>query len=343
MGRRDLSPEEAQERFLSRRKQRQSEATVRTYTHRLDHFVEWCDAEGIESMAEIGGWEIDEYRYHRESEDISPTTVKGAMSSLKQLLEFCEKIEVIDEGTADRVEIPKLTKDEETNDEQLHADRATELLRFYRNSVKWEGHVRHAFLEVTWHTGCRMGGLRALDLDDYDADRGALHFQHRPDSGTGLKNKAEGERIVSINDYVVDALDLYIARERPHKRDEFGREPLFATRQGRASGASIRSWSYLGTQPCLHQECPHGRQRHSCEWTERNHASKCPSSRPPHAIRTGSITWQLNATNGDIEYVARRVNANPNTIRRYYDKATPEEEFEERQQKYQNDLVIDNE
>jgi hypothetical protein len=50
----------------------------------------------------------------------------------------------------------------------------------------------------------------------------------------------------------------------------------------------------------------------------------------------------LNETDGDIEYVARRVNAKPDTIRRYYDKATVVEEFEERQQRY-TDLDINNE
>jgi len=338
--RRDLSPREAKQRFISRRKQRQAEATVRSYEHRLRHFVNWAEEEGIESMSEIGGWEIDDYRHARESEDVTPSTVKGTMVAVKQLLEFCEKIEVVEEGTAKKVEIPKLTKDEETDDQQLTAERAKNHLQFFRESKRYRGHVHHAFLEVAWHTGCRMGGVLALDLDDYDPDRGTLHFKHRPDLGTTLKNKEEGERIVGINDDVVDALDLYIARDRPRKSDDYGREPLFATTHGRPSDTTLRAWSYLSTQPCLVRECPHNRQRHSCEWTERSHASKCPSSRPPHAIRTGAITWMLNTTDGDIEWVARRVNAKPDTIRRYYDKATPEEEFENRAQKYQNDLTI---
>ena len=94
---RDLSPREAADRFLSRRQQRQAEETVRSYAHRLSHFVEWCEEQEIEQMREVGGWEIDEYRHYRESDDVSPSTVKSAMVSLKQLLEFCERIEVADE------------------------------------------------------------------------------------------------------------------------------------------------------------------------------------------------------------------------------------------------------
>lgn len=339
---RELSPREAADRFLSRRRQRQADETVRSYAHRLSHFVEWCEENDIERMREIGGWEIDEYRHHRESGDVSPSTVKSAMVSVKQLLEFCERIEVIDEDVAKKVEIPKLTKDEETSDEQLPADRARKVLAYFRDSDQWFGTAWHASLEVFWHTACRLGGLRGLDLGDYDPDEGTLWFHHRPETKTPLKNDAEGERIVSVNDDVVAALDMYIARERSDKRDMYGRDPLFTTRQGRPSRTTIRSWCYQATQPCLYTGCPHSRERHSCEWTSRAQAGKCPSSRSPHAVRTGSITWLLNVTDGDIEWVARRVNSKPATIRRYYDKATVVEEFEERQQRHA-DLDINDE
>jgi site-specific recombinase XerD len=340
---RDLSPREAKQRFLSRRQQRQADATVRSYNHRLDHFVEWCEANGIESMSEVGGWEIDEYRHNREAADLAPITLKGQLVALRQLLQFCEKVDVIEEGTADKVELPTLTKDQETSDARLSTERAEEHLRFFRESTRYEGTVHHAFLEVAWHTAARVGGIQSLDLGDYDPDRGTLEFRHRPKAGTTLKNKSEGERIVGINADVVDALDRYIARDRPRKSDDQGRQPLFATNQGRPSDTTVRHWSYWSTEPCLLKDCPHSRRRQTCEYTERNHTSKCPSSRSPHAIRTGAITWLLDRTSGDIEFVARRVNATPDTIRRYYDKATAEQEFEHRQQKYQNDLVIGNE
>ncbi|MDB9264438.1 hypothetical protein PN424_17595, partial [Halorubrum ezzemoulense] len=39
----------------------------------------------------------------------------------------------------------------------------------------------------------------------------------------------------------------------------------------------------------------HNTQVVDCEYTEFKHASKCPSSRSPHRIRTGAVTWMLNA------------------------------------------------
>ncbi|QLG27721.1 hypothetical protein HUG10_09220 [Halorarum halophilum] len=60
--------------------------------------------------------------------------------------------------------------------------------------------------------------------------------------------------------------------------------------------------------------------------TTNPHASKCPSSRSPHKIRSGSITWQLNC-GVPPEIVAERVNASVSTIKSHYDFATAEERW----------------
>ena len=76
-------------------------------------------------------------------------------------------------------------------------------------------------------------------------------------------------------------------------------------------------------------KCPHNRERKSCDYTQRAKSSRCPSSRSPHAIRTGSITWQLNRGVSPTK-VAKRVAAAPETIRRYYDKPDLDDELERR-------------
>ncbi|WP_239638600.1 hypothetical protein [Halorubrum saccharovorum] len=66
--------------------------------------------------------------------------------------------------------------------------------------------------------------------------------------------------------------------------------------------------------------CPHDKDPDTCEWTRYVHLSKCPSSRSPHPIRTGSITWQLNQ---EIPpEVAERVDATVKTIENHYDWAS---------------------
>ena len=339
MQERDLSPREAVQRFLDRRSQRATPATIRSYGSRLERFVEWCDDQEIGSMSSITAWEVDEYQAFLVGSDRAPATVKGHVVALKQLVEYCHSLGLVDEDTVDAIEIPKLTEDQESSDERLEAEEARNLLAFYRQSTRWRAHIWHAHLEVAWHTGARLGGIRSLDLGDFDADERTLEFRHRPDTATQLKNKSDGERIVGIGPEVAAVLEEYIARERPRKRDRFGREPLFSGRQGRPSESTFRSWAYLGTQPCLYRDCPHGTTRACCEFPTRNHASKCPSSRSPHAIRTGSITWQLGKM--EIDQVASRVNAAPSTIRRYYDVASIREEFEDRRREIGTNLDID--
>jgi len=338
---RDLSPREARRRFLKRREQTQSPATVRSYGNRLNDFILWAENQGIESMSELTGWEIDDYQMYRESQDIAPATVKGTMVAVRQLLLYCARVEVVDEELPEKVEIPALSKAQASSNERLGTKEAKALLNFYRDSKAYFGTAWHAFLEVAWHTGARLGGIRSLDLRDFNASEQTLEFRHQPSSGTPLKNKEEGERIVGIGSSVVEALEMYVSRERSKKRDKHGREPLFACSQGRPSKSTIRAWSYLGTQPCLHQPCPHSADRHTCKYTDRTHASKCPSSRSPHMIRTGSISWQLDR-GVPIDLVAERVNAAPDTIRRYYDKSTELEKFRERRQNITTQLDIDN-
>jgi len=323
----EISPRAARDRFIDRRKHENTDNTVRSYHDRLTRFVEWCEHTKRHDIGELSGWDLDEFRAERESTDISPATLRGELMALKQLLDYCASIDVIDEELPEKVNIPTLSRQEETSDEKLAHEDAEQLLEYYRNSPEWFGQPRHAFLEVLWHVGSRMGGIRALDMRDYDPSAQTLEFVHRPPF-TKLKNKEQGERVIGLSKPVVDVLEAYITRERADKRDEKGRRPLFACRQGRPSRTTLRSWSYLATLPCVVVECPHGKRRETCDYTRRNYSSKCPSSRSPHAVRTGSITWQL-LQDLKIETVAKRVNAKPETIRRHYYKAGLREEFEE--------------
>ena len=336
----DLTPQEAVDRFLAKRTTDATERTIESYEYRLKHFVDWCEAEEIETVGELDPWHIDEYDLWNRQQDYAPTTVKGHLSSVKVLLDYLDRIGAVEDDLGDSVEVPNLSKGEESSDERLSPEDALASIRYMREEPAFYGRPMHAYLEVLWHTGARMGGIRGLDVGDYNAEEGYLAFRHRETTGTPLKNKEDGERLVGIPPETCDVLEAYIERERFDKRDEHGREPLFCARQGRPSFTTFRGWAYLATQPCLHTDCPHGNERYSCDYVTRNHASKCPSSRSPHRIRTGSITWQLNR-GLDVEVVSARVNATPEVIRRFYDKATEVEQFTERRDEAADALSID--
>jgi hypothetical protein len=84
----------------------------------------------------------------------------------------------------------------------------------------------HAVIEVLWNGGPRIGGLHSGDVDDFSPNKSELKFRHRPEQVTRLKNGAkrddtpgDGEQNIELKQEVVEALKLYIQRERPSITD----------------------------------------------------------------------------------------------------------------------------
>jgi len=320
----ELSPREACQRYLRRRRSDSTEKSVHGWEYRLKLFVEWCNSVGIETVGELRGYDLDEY-YEMRSAEIAPATLEGEMWTLKMLFEFLEDLEAVDQGLSEKIRIPDLDPEDRSNDTKLAADKAAALLSYYRESDRDYGTRQHAFLELAWNTGARQGGLRALDLRDTELGSSPyVEFHHRPETDTPLKNKRRGERPVALPRETADALEAYINGRRYDVRDEHGRQPLLTSAKGRPTTNTIRVWSYLATLPCSYGMCPHEKDIEKCDWNEYAHASKCPSSRSPHQIRTGSITWHLNR-GWPPEDVAERVNSSVSTIEDHYDKADPEQ------------------
>lgn len=325
---RDITPEVAVSRFIAKRRNSNTDKTVRSYENRLRQFVRWTQArDDVELMRDIDGWIVDEYERYLNERGDAASTVKGKMVALKELTKYCVQLGVVDAKLPERIQLPRLSKDEQTNDQKLEAADARLLLEYYRTSQRHYGTTQHVTLELMWHIGGRISCFRALDFGDYNPEERVIRFRHRPP--TRLKDGKEHERNVALTEATAEALNFYIERERSDKRDEEGRTPLFTTRFGRPSESTFQTWGYQATQPCVAIACPHNRKRDRCEYTQKSHASKCPSSRAPHAIRTGSITWQLNRGLSYVK-VAERVAASPETIRRYYDKADLDDELARR-------------
>ena len=320
----DLKIRHARDRYLRRRRPDATDQSLDTWEYRLKLFVEWCGSVGITRVGELRKYDLDEF-YELRSSEIAPATLEGEMWTLKMFVRFLEDIGAVDEGLAKAVRIPDLDPEDRSNDTKLHTDAALALLRYYRDSARHYASRMHVVFELAWITGARIGGLRALDLEDCDFGENAyVEFRHRPETGTPLKNKMRGERPVALPEETADALQEYVGQNRHNVRDEGGRQPLLASTRGRPVLNTLRCWTYTATLPCLHTDCPHGKERVTCEWVDMHHASKCPSSRSPHQIRTGAITYLLNA-GWPPEDVAERVNSNVETIEQHYDKADPEE------------------
>ncbi|GGL58051.1 tyrosine-type recombinase/integrase [Halocalculus aciditolerans] len=334
----DLTPREAVNRYVDRRRPESTDHSAKTYWYRLKQFVEWCEENGIERVSELSGWTFENYETARAGDGVANVTLNGEMGDVRLFVRYLERIEAVDEGLSEKVHVPSVSPDEESSDVKLDTPEARALLSYYQRYE--HGSRRHVLLAILWDTGCRLGALRGLDVRDYHRDEQYLSFRHRPDAETPLKKKSMGERPVAIMDDTAAAINAYLTSDdRWETHDEHGREPLLSSRQGRPSQNTVRVWTYLATLPCIHTECPHGRDPDDCQFTERNHASKCPSSRSPHQVRTGSVTWQLDR-GIPPEVVAERVNASVATIKKHYDKATARERMEHRRRHYVDNLDL---
>jgi site-specific recombinase XerD len=338
---RDLSPREAVHRYINARRTDWAEATAQTNRLRLALWVDWAETEGIERVSELDGWLLDTYKNTRAGDGIAPATLESEMKTMRNFLEYLERIEIVDDGLSEKVPIPDVDEADKSSDTKLPTHRALPLLQYYRDTPDVRGTRAHALLELAWHTGARSGGLRGLDVRDHDLEEHVVEFHHRPDSGTRLKNGLAGERPVAVPPAVSDVVETYREHYRQDTHDDHGRQPLLTTRNGRMGENTVRRVMYAATFPCHYQDCPHGRERETCEYTEHNQQSKCPSSRSPHQVRTGSITWQRDL-GFPPEVVAERVNASVEVIQRHYDKASQRERLERRRRPYVERMDLTN-
>lgn len=323
-----LSPATAKEMYLGQREAEVSEATLQSHHYRLKALVNWCEEEGITNLNELTARHVFEYRQARKSEGLNQVTLQTQLSTVKVFLRFCESVNGVSEGIAEQVLIPTLKEGEGERDRMLDTDSAEALLTYLR---KYQyASVEHALVAVLWHTSCRIGGLHSLDTVDFDSEEQSLAFEHRPETGTSLKNGNSGERIVALSSDVSALLEDYIETNRPEVEDEYGRKPLFATKGGRWHKSNVRQRIYALTRPCIYGPCPHDKRPESCEWNTYVESSKCPSSRSPHDIRRGSITNYLKDDSIPREAISDRANVSSKVMERHYNQMTEEERMEQR-------------
>ncbi len=267
-------------------------------------------------------------------EELKTVTLRGEMATMRAFLRFCGEIDAVREDLFDQVPLPR-TDGNDVSDSTLDPDRAVEIvdwLERYEYASR-----RHVIVLMLWHTGCRVGELRALDLGDLDlegdrprADGPAVHFVHRPEADTPLKNGEKGERWNAISSHVAQTLQEFIDGPRPDVVDEHGRRPLVTTRYGRVSISACRDTLYRVTRPCWRRmACPHDRDPVSCEATHYSKMSQCPSSRSPHDVRSGRVTAHRLADE-DRSLVADRMNASEEILDKHYDRRSERQKAEQR-------------
>ncbi|WP_227738889.1 hypothetical protein [Halorientalis pallida] len=161
----------------------------------------------------------------------------------------------------------------------------------------------------------RLGALQSLDVDDYDGGNESLPLEHRPDMGTPLKNGEEGERLVALTAETCRVIDDWMDHDRHDVIDDYGREPMLTTENGRTQASSIRDAVYFVTRPCFcGGGCPIGRD---------------PSNASPHDICRGSITHH-SSEDVPEKVVSDRMDVGMDVLDKHYDKRSEQVKKEQR-------------
>lgn len=323
-----LHPDEALEMYISSREGEVASSTRRTHRSRLSFFTSWCKENGIENLNDLTGRDLQQYRDWRK-EDLSVLTLKSNMRTLRLFLQKCVKYDAVPPALPTKVDVPGVTDADHARDDIVPGEVATQILD---HLGKFEyARIDHIVWLLLVEAGLRTCSLHSLDVDDFEAteDGGELSLKHRPQSSTRLKNKEKSERLVHISEHAATVIQDYLIEHRPNVTDDFGRNPLLASKHGRLCKTTIRKYVYKWTRPCIIQgSCPDGLSPDEFDECRARKTSsdayQCPASKSPHAVRRGYLTSELDA-GIPKPVLADRCDVTPQVIDDYYDKRSPED------------------
>jgi site-specific recombinase XerD len=323
-----IAPSNLLDLYLSERESDLAWKTRRSHRYAIEKFVAWCDENGIQTVADLDGRDLHEFRSYRR-DDLTPESLRSQLGAIRQYLRFAESIEAAPEKLAERIIMPETTRS--ARESRLDADTAETVLdhlsRFQYASRD------HALLRLLWTMAIRVGTARSFDLGDFDRDEQTLQARHRPETDTPLKNADRARRLLALDDRTTQVLADFVDHNRPSGTDEHGREPLFLTEKGRIAGSTVRRATYRWTRPCYRGDgCPHDRDPDECDAKRTvSHGSKCPSTVSPHDVRRGAISKYL-AEGTPARAISDRADVSEEVLDKHYDARSERERAETRRE-----------
>lgn len=319
--------------FLQYKKQTQKESTARAYKFPTKDFIQYCEKGGVSVTGDISRRNITKWIDQRRQE-VKPVTVHNNAKHVRVFLKWMARREYVGWDLHEKMEIPNVPEDEDVNQQVLregHAETVLEYLDTYHYASTY-----HALFYTLWHTGCRISGAIALDLNDLEVnahDDNILKFRNRNAEGTPLKNKNKGERDVTISDGLANVLSDYINSPREPCEDEYGRKPLFTVPSGRLYRQRAYKNIVAFTRPCVcGEKCPLNREIESCEAAQdKEQAPSCPESVSLHPVRKGAITHHINE-GWPKEALSERVDVSVEVLEKHYDFRTNERKRQNRRE-----------
>lgn len=319
-----INATEAATRFLNTRREEVSQETVRNQTTPVNRFAEFIE-EKDKQLPQLTGLDIQQFY---DQLTVKKVSRRQYMVAVRQFIRYLERLDLTPKGLSEQVYVPSIDKNEWIRDKEIKPERVQATVQ-HLGKYRYAS-IDHLTMQLLWHTGIRVGALHSLDVDDFTEidNQPVLKIRHRPDQGTRLKNKEDGQRIINLKPDVAETIQDYIEVNRKNQRDDYGREPLLASKYGRASKSMLRSI-------CIYWTCPRVTGIDECECCDeeptKEEAADCEMSRPPHTIRAASITyWRRQEI--PAEAVSDRMNVGRDVIEKHYDRRTEEGKAKQRRQ-----------
>ncbi|ELY92645.1 site-specific integrase [Natrialba taiwanensis] len=124
------APQEAVTDFLEDQKEGQAKNTVQNYKYALRPFVDFCHENQIENLNDLTGRRLKEFKTWR-GKQVSLTTLRNQMWTLKKFMRFCQAIEAVPHGLPMKVESLVPQKDgNDSRDEFIEAEIADVILDY---------------------------------------------------------------------------------------------------------------------------------------------------------------------------------------------------------------------
>jgi len=317
-----IRPQQAVNDFLKEREGEVRQSTHRNYQYTLERLVDFCEKNDIEYVNDLDGYSLKQWKLWRREQDINRVTLKNNLSTLRVFISWCEDAELVVPNLHERITLPDLSEDEVADHTFLTEKRVNQTLA-YLDTFEYAT-LRHVLFQFIWHTCCRTGTVRALDLDDYSPKRQYVEIRHRPETGTPLKNGGKAERHINLGEETCEVLDDYIAAHRKPVGEDARRKPLFTTSHGRVTKTTIRKNMYAITRPChVTNECPHDREINECEAAYFKYVSRCPSSMSPHPLRRAALTYHIEK-DWPKDKLSERGNVSVDVLNKHYDESREE-------------------
>lgn len=332
-----IALDEAVQIFLKNKESEIRDSTRGEYEDELIRFTDYCERNDVEDTSDLTGRIFLEFKIwrrndgHDEDEPLKTKTMRDEMYLLRSFTRFLASVDAVTPRLHTKIEVPELDPGDGKRDIDFSAERLEAILDHLK---KYEyGTREHAVWVLFAVTGRRPSDLRALDCDDahLDEENPYINFEHR-EGETRLKNGKNSENSVSITDAAAQILSDYID---VHRIDivENDRKPLLTSSYGRLSTTTIQKYVHKWSRPCMiGRDCPDGRDEDSCEAMESiDHATKCPFSKPPVALRHGYIS-NLRREGVPLHIISDRCDASEDVIEKYYDEVDEETKRELRRE-----------